>query len=192
MKTTEAATRFASLAGVPCAGSNMSCIIGDFQYFVSFEKNSFCVATSLINTSSDLDLPYDMDMYDIMSGLKILSIEKLPYSDPALTIVIRSALYRVYFPDDVTKQHLLEQMNGLMSQESILRERRGKTYDMKPLIESWECGLDEDNEVYLDVQMAARDSAMGRPDELADELGYDPFAVNIVRKKYILEEMPAK
>ncbi len=81
MKTTEAAARFASLAGVPCAGSNMSCIIGDFQYFVSFEKNSLCVATSLINTSSELDLPYDMDMYDIMSGLKILSKSKINMYD---------------------------------------------------------------------------------------------------------------
>ncbi|MBR6090742.1 MAG: TIGR03936 family radical SAM-associated protein, partial [Anaerolineaceae bacterium] len=99
------------------------------------------------------------------AGLKIRSIEKLPYSDPALTIVIQSAVYRVSFPENVTLQHLQEQMSGIMSQETILRERRGKSYDMKPLIENWECGVTGDNEVLMDVQMAARDSAMGRPDE---------------------------
>lgn len=119
-------------------------------------------------------------------GLKILSIEKLPYSDPALTIIIQSAEYRISFPDGTKEETLQTKMESLMSQESIDRERRGKTYDMKTLIEKWQCGQDDSGSAVMTVQMAARDSAMGRPDELADALGYDPFEVNIVREKYIL------
>ena len=78
-------------------------------------------------------------------------------------------------------------MASLMSQGTIERERRGKIYDMKPLIEAWDCDTSEDGEVFMNVRMAARDSAMGRPDELADALGFDPFAVNIERIEYILE-----
>ena len=121
------------------------------------------------------------------AGLKILDIEKLPYSDPALTIIIQSAVYLISFPERISQEELNEKMTALMSQETIERERRGKIYDMKPLIEAWEVIPDPDSEAALKVQMAARDSAMGRPDELAAALDYDPFAVNIVRMKYLLK-----
>ena len=120
-------------------------------------------------------------------GLKILSIEKLPYSAPALTIVIQSAVYRMFFPGETSEQDLLAKMNELTSRDTIERERRGKVYDLKPLIENWSTGTTEDGAAFIQVQMAARDSAMGRPDELADALGYDPFEVNIERIQYILK-----
>ena len=121
------------------------------------------------------------------AGLKILDIEKLPYSDPALTIVIQSAVYLITFPERISQEELNEKIAALMSQETIERERRGKIYDMKPLVEEWEVIPDSDNGAALKVKMAARDSAMGRPDELAAALGFDPFAVNIVRMKYLLK-----
>ena len=119
------------------------------------------------------------------AGLRILGIEKLPYSDPALTIAIQSAVYRMAFPAGVDESELREKMTSLTARETIERERRGKTYDMKPLIEKWECGT-EDGTAVMRVQMAARDSAMGRPDELADALGFDPNEVTIERIEYIL------
>ncbi len=121
------------------------------------------------------------------AGLKILSIEKLPYSAPALTIVIQSAVYLISFPEKISKEDLQGKMQALMSQDAIERERRGKIYDMKPLVEDWCVTTDSEEEAALKVQMAARDSAMGRPDELAAALGFDPFAVNIVRIKYLLK-----
>ena len=122
------------------------------------------------------------------AGLKILSTEKLPYSDPALTIIIQSAVYRIVFPDYRNENDLTKKMEMLMGQDVIQRERRGKTYDMKPLIEDWSCGTTAEGEAFMNVQMAARDSAMGRPDELADALDFDPFAVNISRLKYIVKK----
>ena len=121
-------------------------------------------------------------------GLKIISIEKLPYSDPALTIAIQSAVYRMIFTEETTEDALRDKMENLMKQEKIERERRGKVYDMKPLIEDWSVGTDNRNNVFMQVQMAARDSAMGRPDELAAVLGFDPFAVNIERLEYLLRQ----
>lgn len=121
------------------------------------------------------------------AGLKILEIEKLPYSDPALTIIIQSAVYLITFPDRINQDVLNSKIDALMQQETIERERRGKIYDMKPLVENWTVLPDPDSGAVLKVQMAARDSAMGRPDELAAALGYDPFTVNIVRLKYLLK-----
>ena len=81
----------------------------------------------------------------------------------------------------------MTKMNELTARDTIERERRGKVYDMKPLIENWSTGTTEDGAAFIQIQMAARDSAMGRPDELADALGYDPFEVNIERIQYILK-----
>ena len=88
------------------------------------------------------------------AGLKILDIEKLPYSDPALTIIIQSAVYLITFPEKTSQEKLNEKMAALMSQETIERERRGKIYDMKPLIEEWEVIPDPDSGAALKVQMA--------------------------------------
>ena len=122
------------------------------------------------------------------AGLRILEIGKLPYSDPALTIIIQSAVYQIFFSEIKDMEELNSKMSLLMDQDTIERERRGKIYDMKPLIEVWSCGETSDGEIFMEIQMAARDSAMGRPDELAAALGFDPFAVNIIREKYILQK----
>ena len=134
-------------------------------------------AESFIN-KVNLSMPY---------GLKILEIQKLPYSDPALTIVIQSAISRIYFTDITNNSELTKKMTDLMSKDSIEWERRGKTYDMKPLIENWKVVDSRDDGLYLEIKMAARDSAMGRPDELVDALGFDSFEVNIERQEYILK-----
>lgn len=145
-----------------------------------------------------LDIPEDQEIQKdefitsvnkgMPDGLKINNFAELPYSDPALTIVIQSALYRILFPRDTFAEEVQAKMEALCAQEKIERERRGKIYDLKPLIESWQCGTDEEGRACMEVQMAARDSAMGRPDELTAALGYDPFAVNYVRLSYILKE----
>ena len=123
------------------------------------------------------------------AGLRILSIDKLPaYGSPALTIAIQSAVYQIQFPECEDERSLISQMTELMARPTIERERREKIYDLKPLIENWDCRTTEDGEVVMNVQMAARDSAMGRPDELVSALGYDPFLVNIVRLRYFLSE----
>ena len=140
------------------------------------------------------DEPIDRDAFiqavnrGMPEGLKLISFAELPYSDPALTIVIQSALYRMLFPSETSAEEVRQRMEALCAQEKIERERRGKLYDLKPLIESWSCGTDEEGRPFMDVQMAARDSAMGRPDELAAALDFDPFAVNYVRLEYILRE----
>ena len=121
-------------------------------------------------------------------GLRVLGIQKLPYSDPALTIAIQSAVYQMVFPRGTSEDELRSKMETLMAQETIERERRGKTYDMKPLIENWKTESDAEGRGCMIIQMAARDSAMGRPDELAAALGFDPFEVSIVRLKYLLKE----
>ncbi len=54
-----------------------------------------------------------------------------------------------------------------MASPSLPRERRGKSYDLRPLIEKLE--LASENKILM--QLAAREGATGRPEEVLDVLG---------------------
>ena len=58
-------------------------------------------------------------------------------------------------------------IDSLMAAESIIRERRGKTYDLRPLIE--ELKLEDETKIFM--RLAAREGATGRPEEVLDMLG---------------------
>jgi hypothetical protein len=49
----------------------------------------------------------------------------------------------------------------------LLRERRGKAYDLRPLIENLE--VVSGNKIFM--RLTAREAATGRPEEVLDALG---------------------
>lgn len=119
------------------------------------------------------------------AGLRIVAVEVIELYAEALTNVIQSAEYLVKFPDGVTPGQLQEKMENLCAQETIEHERRGKMIDLKPLIEGWTV-LDVDGSAIMRIRMAARNAAMGRPDELVTELCYNMFEAAFERTRYIL------
>ena len=58
-------------------------------------------------------------------------------------------------------------MDEVITSPSLPRERRGKSYDLRPLIEKLESV--SDNKILM--QLAAREGATGRPEEVLDVLG---------------------
>ncbi|MFN8461847.1 MAG: hypothetical protein U0X93_08785 [Anaerolineales bacterium] len=69
-----------------------------------------------------------------------------------------------------------------MASESILRERRGKKYDLRPLIQSIEAVDDT-----IVMILAAREGATGRPEEVLDVLGIAFEETKIERTRLILK-----
>lgn len=118
-------------------------------------------------------------------GLKIVSIKSVPIYDPALTTVIRSAIYHMVFLQDISPENLKEKMDVLMMIPSIERRRHNKSYDLKPLIESYSIFQNEKIKTVMEIQMTAKDSAMGRPDEVADQLGYDINRIRFARVRML-------
>jgi radical SAM-linked protein len=69
------------------------------------------------------------------SGLKALTAEVVTLSTPALQTRVDSAEYRTgSMPGDVF-QKVQEAIINLLSASTLPRERRGKSYDLRPLIE---------------------------------------------------------
>lgn len=102
-------------------------------------------------------------------GLMISEIATIPGGSPKLQKLIESSEYLIPIPSEGTEtlQPLIEAM---LSSEKLPRVRRGKEYDLRPLIE--ELSLAAPSELRL--RLAARSSATGRPDEVLRALELDP------------------
>ena len=68
-----------------------------------------------------------------------------------------------------------------MESDSIIRERRGKTYDLHPLIE--ELSIPGNGKIFM--RLSAREGATGRPEEVLDVLGIAFEGTRIERTRLI-------
>lgn len=117
-------------------------------------------------------------------GIEILSVTEISLEAPALVSQIVSADYEVWFLDPLDLDELGHRVAQLLNAPSIQRERRGKAYDLRPLIEFMEIRTDTTaNRLGLFMRLATREGATGRPEEVVAALGYDPFAVRIIRTR---------
>ena len=142
--------------------------------------------------------PYvDMLQSAAPPGLTILSVERVEEAGPALQTQVASAEYTVTLLDPVDGAELAKRLAAALATVSLPRQRRGKPYDLRPLIESLSLipargipvGLSSEEEpgVRLFMQLAAREGATGRPEEVLDVLGIPFEATRIERTRLILK-----
>ena len=114
------------------------------------------------------------------AGIQVLNVESADEHAPALQTRVASAEYQVTLTGSIDESELHRKIDSVMESESIIRERRGKTYDLRPLIEELQIlesdGLPSGQELAPVVQkifmrLAAREGATGRPEEVLDTLG---------------------
>ena len=105
-------------------------------------------------------------------GIEVLSTESVDPLAPPLQSVLTAAEYDVTLPVALETQALGERVDSLLAQTSILRQRRDKTYDLRPLIEALRVERTSRGEVpRLHMRLSAREGATGRPDEILAALG---------------------
>ena len=123
-------------------------------------------------------------------GLEISSIEIIDPKLPALQTQIESAEYQVEFLDPVDSTKLDKRLTTIDQAESIPRIRKGKSYDLRPLILSM--NLEEHPErdyPVLSIRLKAAPGATGRPEEVLAEMGILPEDSRITRTKLNLLEI---
>jgi radical SAM-linked protein len=108
----------------------------------------------------------------------------------AVQTEIAAAEYEVALSTETDAGVLPGRIEALLAAESVERERRGKTYDLRPLVE--ELTLDDGTEAatsapILRMRLRHRDGATGRPDEVLLALGMDPLTVLVRRTRLVLE-----
>lgn len=120
-------------------------------------------------------------------GLEVQDVQSVLDDEPALQNQVVAARYDVRFDFAPDRETLRAAVDELMAQDSLPRERRGKLYDLRPLIESLIVPPDEESECRLRMQLSAREGATGRPEEVLRALNLDPHQVHIRRTQLIFE-----
>lgn len=118
----------------------------------------------------------------VPSGLGILSIETVEERAPALQTQVIAAEYEAELLETADKHDLPRRIETLLATDSLPRERRGKAYDLRPLIEALTL-----NAGRLWMRLTAREGATGRPEEVLDALGIPLEDARIERTRLIFK-----
>lgn len=116
-------------------------------------------------------------------GVRVLGIEPADEHAPALQAQVAEAEYKVELREQVDPSELKRRVEAALASISIPRVRRGKSYDLRPLIESIEVRDDK-----IVMRLAAREGATGRPEEVLDVLGIAFEETRIERTRLIFKE----
>lgn len=131
------------------------------------------------------------------TGIQILNVESADEHMPALQTQVAAAEYEVTLTESIDRSELMRKVDSVLESESISRERRGKKYDLRPLIESLtltpsptpaersDSGNEPGRGEKILMRLAAREGATGRPEEVLDVLGIAFEETRIERTRLI-------
>ncbi|CAG0973778.1 hypothetical protein ARNL5_01904 [Anaerolineae bacterium] len=124
---------------------------------------------------------------NLPADIRILNIESVEEHAPALQTQVLSAVYDIHLTEPVDGAELTRMVEALMMSESAVRERRGKSYDLRPLIEMLSVVTEASGNVWLRMTLAAREGATGRPEEVLNALGIAPEYTRIERTRLVFK-----
>jgi len=139
----------------------------------------------------DIWLEEDLELEEVRAalekaappGIQVQNLAEVDARLPALQTAVDSAEYEITLLEACPS--LDERLAELVESASLPRQRRGKDYDLRPLIGSIE-RLEDDSHTGLPrlrAVLAAREAATGRPEELLEALGVDPLAARVHRTR---------
>jgi radical SAM-linked protein len=117
-------------------------------------------------------------------GIEIRTVEIIDPSAPPLQNKVSAAQYQVTLLDQV--QDLDQKIDALLASESLPREKRGKTYDLRPLVQ--ELSVEKSARDHLQMLLAARDGGTGRPEEVLLALDIQPENTRIERTHLVIQD----
>jgi radical SAM-linked protein len=119
-------------------------------------------------------------------GLEIVSLSRAEQKEASLQSQVAAAEYEITFLDPVSS--LNEDIQAILAAESLPRERRGKPYDLRMLIEHLEIlPADEKGRPRIRVCLTSRPGATGRPEELLEVLNIPVQAARVHRVSLLFE-----
>ena len=122
-------------------------------------------------------------------GIRIVAIQQIDLHEPSLQTVLESSEYTITFLERLP--NLETRVQEILAAEELPRERRGKMYDLRPLIVEMHALPDKERGLQrLYARMTAQEGATGRPDELLAVLGANQIATRVHRTGLIFKDNP--
>jgi len=117
-------------------------------------------------------------------GLGVASVVEVPLNAPALPTLLRWAEYSVTVETDEAPQQIEAKVRAFLEAVTLPCERRGKAYDLRPLVLSLSVESIQPPYVRLAMRLAAdADVGTGRPDQVLAALGWDSALAQIHRRR---------
>lgn len=110
-------------------------------------------------------------------GLRVSRVQQVDEKEPALPGQVVAAEYFVTVEWDEAAAEVEARIRRLLAATELPQERRGRCYNLRPLIERLWLERTDEGEIVLGMQLATREGATGRPEAVLEALGMEsPFA----------------
>jgi len=121
-------------------------------------------------------------------GIHIQDMYEVDLGEAALQTQVREASYKA----TPLEKHKIEDLNKhidcLLAADEIIRDRRGKEYDLRPLVRTLREEIDSEGRQTLVMTLLQQPAQTGRPDEVLAALAIDPTEFRFHRTKLILAD----
>jgi radical SAM-linked protein len=119
-------------------------------------------------------------------GVEVQQVTVVDLKEPPLQTLTCEATYQAVFIDSLDFSVLKKRVTSLMDREEIWRQRRGKEYDLRPLILKLSAEKRVDGSPALKMGLSLLPGKTGRPDEVIAALDLDPLSARIHRTRIVL------
>jgi radical SAM-linked protein len=115
-------------------------------------------------------------------GLTVEDLKVVDSSEPSLPTQVKASDFIAIVLSDIPPVDIQARITQFLQLSSLVRERRGKCYDLRPLVEGLELQPQEsDARPTIFMRLSAREGATGRPDEVLDAMGIGITDARVVR-----------
>jgi radical SAM-linked protein len=118
-------------------------------------------------------------------GASLLEVEEVYPTLPPLQTQVSAAEYLAIVEDGQSAESIQARIDALLGSERLPRQRRGKQYDLRPLIEELRLESKGEGKCLIGMTLMAGEGGTGRPDEVLDELGLGDRVMAITRARLL-------
>jgi radical SAM-linked protein len=116
-------------------------------------------------------------------GVILVEVEEVYATLPALQTQVQGAEYLATVAVSDDTRQLEERITSLLGSDQLPRQRRGREYDLRPLLEKVWLETQEVGHCVVGMRLRAGEQGTGRPDEALDELGLANQVISITRTR---------
>ena len=117
-------------------------------------------------------------------GIEILTVESAEPSAPPLQKKVFAAEYQVDVFDPFPNPD--QKIDSLLDSETLIRQRRGKSYDLRPLILAM--SFESKDSEFIQMRLNAQEGSTGRPEEVLLALDIQPENTHIERTQLLIQD----
>lgn len=121
-------------------------------------------------------------------GLQVTQVQEIRPGAPAMQTQVVATEYRVIVDWEQSEEAASAQIEQMLARKEIPHSRRGKRYDLRPLIETLRLAEIRDGQAVLVMRLAARPGATGRPEGVLAALGLGDAFARYHRTRVILND----